>query len=254
MNHIIYIFSKFQVFHNFTLNNFYILFYILFTYIKLFKLLLKKQKKDDFMVIKNIDIINKENAYYLDFQFNRHYLAKLIHNVKVDYKDTSALCDHILITPKGVTILKILSFEGILTINKNNSLRVNYGKYYKTLPNPLKQNEDNVKIVKDYLNSNLKFQFIKDIKVDSQVIVDSKTHTTNHPLPNGFKRDTEYIKDKIIEIEQSSVVEGFSQMQKLLNEEQREAIVNLFLNDNISLNIQATNKDLKPISTYSKII
>jgi len=207
------------------------------------------------MVIKSINIANQENSYFLDFQFSRCFLAQLLHNIKVDYNDTTVVCDHILITPKGVTILHILSFEGVLTINDDNNLKVNYGKFYKTLPNPIKQNADKVRVVKSYLNSRLKFQFIDEIKVDSKVLIDTKTYITNNTLPNGFVRDIDFIKNKIIEIEQSCVVEEFSQVSKLLNDEQREEIANLFLTDNIVLNAgKNRNKDLRPINTYRNIV
>jgi len=207
------------------------------------------------MVVKNIDLTQQENAYYLDFQFNRHYLIQLLHNVKVDFKDTTAICDHIIITPKGVTILHILSFEGVLTINKDNTLKINYGNFYKTLPNPLKQNIDKARVVKSYLNNNLKFQFINEINVDSQVLIDTKTYVTNEKLPNGFVRDVDFIKNKIIETEQLGIVEEFTEVSKLLNDEQRAEIANLLFTDNMVLHLgENIDKDLRPISTYSKIV
>ncbi len=207
------------------------------------------------MVIKNTNLKQQENAYYLDFQFNRHYLVQILHNVKVEYYDTSIICDHLLITPKGVTILNILSFEGVLTINEDNTLKVDYGNYYKTLSNPVKQNMDKAKVVKSYLNNRLKSHFINEIEVDCKVLVDANTYITNKTLPKGFERDIDYIKNKIIEVEQSCIVESFSDMSRLLCNEQRTQIANLFLTDGIALNSRKNiNVDLSPIATYSKIV
>ena len=74
----------------------------------------------------------------------------LLHDIRIEHKGRTAQFDHIVIAPLGITILESKSFKGELTIDDDNSLKVKYGKYTKTFPNPIEQNIRHEKVLYDF--------------------------------------------------------------------------------------------------------
>jgi len=164
------------------------------------KELLKKSKSEKQKSLINKDLISlengyraeKENAYYLDFHFENRDKFVLLHDIRIEHNGRTAQFDHILIEPLGITILESKSFTGALTINEDNSLNVKYGKYTKTFPNPIEQNNRHEKVLHEFIHNALevakRFNLMGGIPIYSKVIIHPNTTVTNKTLPEGFER------------------------------------------------------------------
>ncbi|PHS34335.1 MAG: hypothetical protein COA92_00100 [Sulfurovum sp.] len=148
--------------------------------------------KQDLVSLENGYESEKENAYYLNFHFEDKKRTILLHDIRLEHNGRTAQFDHILIAPIGITLLESKSFKGKLTIGDDNSLNVNYGKYIKTFPNPIEQNNRHEKVLKGFIGDKIKlstrFKLMGGIPIDNVVIIHPNTTLTNKKLPNGFER------------------------------------------------------------------
>ncbi len=168
----------------------------------------EKQKSlisKDFISLENGYRAEKENAYYLDFHFESRDKLVLLHDIRIEHNGRTAQFDHILIEPLGITILESKSFTGELTINEDNSLNVKYGKYTKTFPNPIEQNNRHEKVLYEFIHNSLevpkRFKLMGGIPIYSKVIIHPNTTVTNKTLPEGFERSDAFAtsRNKVID-------------------------------------------------------
>lgn len=148
--------------------------------------------KQDLVSLENGYESEKENAYYLNFHFEDRKRTILLHDIRLEHDGRTAQFDHILIAPIGITLLESKSFKGKLTIGDDNSLNVNYGKYIKTFPNPIEQNNRHEKVLKGFIGDKIelstRFKLMGGIPIANVVIIYPNTTITNKKLPNGFER------------------------------------------------------------------
>jgi len=159
----------------------------------------EKQKSlisKDLTTLKNGYKAEEENAYYLNFHFEDRKRSILLHDIRIEHNGKVAQFDHILIAPIGITLLESKSFKGNLTIGDDNSLNVNYGKYIKTFPNPIEQNNRHKKVLQDFINEKFdlssRFKLMGGVSIESTVLIHPNTTVLNKKLPEGFERSDSF--------------------------------------------------------------
>jgi len=182
------------------------------------KLLYKQSKseKQKQLILKDLKTLEngykaeKDNAYYLDFAFKDHKRAVLLHDIRLEYNGLSAQFDHILITPSSIIVLESKSFtyKGILTINNDTSLTINYGKYTKTYPSPVEQNKRHLQVLKQFINENIelpnRIKLLGGPDYEQKVLIHPNTNITNTNLPEYFVRSDTFASERIKEIDNLS--------------------------------------------------
>ena len=161
--------------------------------------------KKDLQALENGYIAEKENAYYLDFHFESKERLILLHDIRIEHKGRTAQFDHIVIAPLGITILESKSFKGELTIDDDNSLKVKYGKYTKTFPNPIEQNIRHEKVLYDFIHDTFeiptRFKLMGGIPINNKVLIHPNTTVSNKKLPEGFERSDAFATSRNKEID-----------------------------------------------------
>ncbi len=191
------------------------------------------------LIIKDLKMLEngyqseQENAYYLNFEFEDGKRSVLLHDIRLEHNGKTAQFDHILITGIGITILESKSFKGILTINQDNSLTIQYGKETKTYPNPIEQNNRHKKVLNDFINDHfemsLRLKILGGIKIEHKVLIHPNTTVTNKKLPENFVRSDSFatIRDK--EIDTMGTVDIVSTLATVLTIDQIKEIAKLLM-------------------------
>jgi len=147
----------------------------------------------------------KENAYYLDFEFDKSKNIILIHDIRLEHDGRTAQFDHLLISRFGIELLETKSSKGTMTINNDGSLNLKNGKYINTYPNPLEQSKRHAAVLKDFITSSELFskrvEIFGGVDITSTVLINPKTTLTNKELPTGFERADSFISKRTKEIE-----------------------------------------------------
>ena len=150
----------------------------------------------------------KENAYYLDFEFDKSKNVILLHDIRLEYDGRTAQFDHLLISRFGIELLETKSSKGTMTINNDGSLNLINGKYTNTYPNPLEQSKRHAMVLKDFIGSSELFskrvEIFGGVDITSTVLINPKTTLTNTELPNGFERADSFISKRKHEIDNIS--------------------------------------------------
>jgi len=180
----------------------------------------KKLIQADLKRIENGYKAEKENAYYLDFEFENSTYSIILHDIRLEYNGRTAQIDHIFIGRTGVTILESKSFAGELTINDDGSLTVKYGMNINTFPNPIEQNNRHTQVLRELINDNFDLQgntkFLGGININSKVIINPKTTITNKKLPDGFERADSFATSRRKEINKMGVFEVLKTASKVM--------------------------------------
>jgi len=181
---------------------------------------IKKSIQLDLVRIKNGYESEKNNAYYLDFiskDSKRHYL---LHDIRIEYNGRVAQIDHLIISRLGIELLESKSFSGILTINQDGSLSVDYGKSKKTFPNPTEQNKRHAKVLIDFINSKIELpsniKLFGGIPIETKVLINPKTTISNKTLPDGFVRTDSFFTIRDSESEKMSTISAFKSLGKIM--------------------------------------
>jgi len=165
----------------------------------------KALMKKDLISLENGYLAEKENAYYLDFHFEEKERLILLHDIRIEHKGRTAQFDHIVIAPLGITILESKSFKGELTIDGDNSMKVQYGKYTKTFPNPVEQNIRHEKVLYDFIHDTFeiptRFKLMGGIPINNKVLIHPNTTVSNIKLPEGFERSDAFASSRNKEID-----------------------------------------------------
>ena len=180
----------------------------------------KKLIQSDLKRLENGYKSEKDNAYYLDFEFKDSKHSIILHDVRLEHNGRTAQIDHIFIGRTGVTVLESKSFTGELMIKDDGSLVVKYAKTINTYPNPIEQNNRHAQVLKELINDNFNLQgntkFLGGIDISSKVIINPKTTVTNKKLPIGFERADSFATRRIKEIDKMGVFEILKTASKLM--------------------------------------
>ena len=133
----------------------------------------------------------KDNAYYLGFNFKESPRSILLHDIRIEHDGKVAQIDHIIIDRLGIEILESKSFTGTLTIKGDGSLNVQYGSDIETFPNPIEQNHRHAKVLADFIKANITLPSnlkLLGMPISSTVLINPKTTIADHTLPKGFER------------------------------------------------------------------
>jgi len=168
----------------------------------------RKLIKSDLIKLENGYKAEKENAYYIDFEFKNSNNIIVLHDIRIEHNGRTAQIDHILLSRVEVTLLESKSFSGHLNIKEDGSLLVQYNNSYKTLANPIEQNKRHLLVLKDFINS--KFELPQNTKIfggisfQTKVLINPKTVLMNKTLPEGYERADSYISRRNNEIDKVS--------------------------------------------------
>jgi len=209
----------------------------------------EKQKqliKRDLTALENGDESEKENAYYLNFYFDDRKRSILLHDIRIEHNGKTAQFDHILIAPIGITLLESKSFKGKLTISEDNSLSVDYGKFIKTFPNPIEQNNRHAKLLKGFIDDKFdlssRFKLMGGVSIESYVIIHPATTVTNNKLPDGFERSDSFSTRWNKHIDKMSMGKFFLKSITLMSETMVKDIAKQLISAHKPINFDYTQK------------
>lgn len=221
----------------------------------------------DLTLLKNGYEAEKNNAYYLDFAFKNSKHVLLLHDIRIEYNSRVAQIDHLLINRFGVEILESKSFTGKLTINLDGSLTVNYGKYTKTFPNPIEQNNRHEKVLAELINDKINLpsniSFFGGISISSKVLIHPETMVANKKLPEGYERADSFTTNRNKEIDNMGTISVFKTAGKFMTIEKAKEIADFLIKNHkptkidyakkyhIKQTITKTNQ-VKPMQAYIK--
>ena len=163
----------------------------------------------------------KENAYYLNFEFEKSENIILLHDVRLEHDGRTAQFDHLLISRFGIELLESKSSKGTMTINEDGSLNLKNGKYTNTYPNPLEQSKRHGVVLRDYIDSknilSKRIDIFGGIEIISRVLINPKTTLTNKKLPDGFERADSFVSKRRKEIDDIGFFKALSTVSKGYN-------------------------------------
>lgn len=161
----------------------------------------------------------KQNAYYIDFYLKKRASSFVLHDIRIEHNGLSAQIDHIIISRLGIELLESKSFAGVLTINEDTSLSVNYNGAIKSFPSPIEQNKRHIKVLRDFLDDNIELNklinLLGGIEISSTVLIDPKTVVKNKALPDGFYRADIFMSKRDEEVEKTPFFEALKSLAKI---------------------------------------
>lgn len=209
----------------------------------------EKQKQliyTDLKTLKNGMEAEKENAYYIDFYLENNSNLIVLHDLRIEYKGQSAQIDHMLISRFGIELLESKSFTGIVTINDDNSITVDYNGKFKSFPNPLEQGKRHAKLLKKLLEDNLdigkRINILGGIDIETVVLINPKTTIKNTILPKGFFRADSYISKRNDEIDKIGIFSAFKLASKMMTIAEAKEIANYLITVHKPVKFNYANK------------
>jgi len=185
----------------------------------------KQRVEVDLKTLRSGYLAERDNAYYLDYYFEKSKNLILLHDVRLEYNGRVAQFDHIVLNRLGIEILESKNFNGKLTIKDDGSLSVNYGTYTKTFPNPIEQNMRHSDFLKDFITNKFEIpsntKLLGGVPISSKVLINPKTTITNKKLPNGYERADSFCSmreketDSISFFSAVKLLSSFMQMDKV---------------------------------------
>lgn len=175
----------------------------------------------------------KENAYYLDFVFEKSKNVLLLHDIRLEHNGRVAQFDHILISRFGIELLETKSAKGTMTINSDGSLTLKNNKYVNTYPNPLEQSKRHALVLKEFIDSHellsKRVDIFGGIEISSKVLIHPKTNITNKKLPDGFERGDSFVSNRNKELENVSFFKAITLISKAYNIDKAKEIAQLLI-------------------------
>jgi len=206
-----------------------------------------KQKELILKELKKVEIgykNEKDNAYYLNFYDNDRFI--LLHDIRLEYNGKVAQIDHILITLIDIVVLESKSFKGVLTINSDGSLTVNYTKFKKTFPNPVEQTKRHAKLLKEFLEDKLdlplRHKLLGGLPISYKVLIHPQTTITNQTLPEDFARSDSFFTKRREEIDKLDTLTILKKTSTLINEDLRKKIASLLISSHKPISIDYRKK------------
>ncbi|SFV64437.1 hypothetical protein MNB_SV-3-1530 [hydrothermal vent metagenome] len=206
----------------------------------------KKLIQTDLKRIENGYKSEKENAYYLDFEFENSTHSIILHDIRLEYNGRTAQIDHIFIGRTGITLLESKSFTGELTIKDDGSLLVKYGNNINTYPNPIEQNNRHRQVLKELINDNFDLQgntkLLGGINIDSKVLINPKTTVTNKKLPDGFERADSFATQRVKEINKMGILKVLHTASKVMTMEKNIELAEFIIKNHKPIIFDYTKK------------
>ena len=160
----------------------------------------------------------EENAYYLNFEFEKSKHLILLHDIRLEHDGRTAQFDHLLISRFGIELLETKSSKGEMTISEDGSINLKNGKYTNTYPNPLEQSRRHGVVLRDFIDSkdllSKRIDIFDGIEITSKVLINPKTTLTNKKLPEGFERADSFVSKRRKEIDGLGIFKVLSTVSK----------------------------------------
>ncbi len=193
----------------------------------------KRLIETDLKKVKSGYEAEKENAYYLNFEFDKSKNVILLHDIRLDHDGRTAQFDHILISRFGIELLESKSSKGTMTINDDGSLDLKNAKYINTYPNPLEQSKRHAAVLKEFIAASellsKRIDIFGGIEISSKVLINPKTTLTNNKLPKGFERADSFISNRKKEIDDISVFKVVGLLSKGYNIDKAKEIAQMIV-------------------------
>jgi hypothetical protein len=187
-----------------------------------------------------------DNAYYLDFAFEKSKNVLLLHDIRLEHNGRVAQFDHILISRLGIELLETKSTKGTMTINDDGSLTLKNNNYTNTYPNPLEQSKRHALVLKEFINSHAllskRVDMFGGIEVSSKVLIHPNTNITNKILPDRFERGDSFVSKRNKEIDNVGFFKAITLLSKAYNIEKAKEIAELLINAHTPIDFDYTKK------------
>ena len=208
----------------------------------------------DLKKLKNGYQSEKDNAYYIDFEFRDSKNIIVLHDIRIEHNGRTAQIDHILISRIEVTVLESKSFDEELTIKDDGSLFVKYKNNDKTFPNPIEQNNRHLKVLKALINDKFELQantkLFGGISFSSKILINPNTTISNKKLPEGFERADSYITKRKQEIDNIKGLKVLKLASKMMSINKVEELANFLIKHHKPFIFDYTKKyPIEPITT-----
>ena len=188
----------------------------------------------------------KENAYYLNFEFEKSKNVILLHDIRLEHNGRTAQLDHLLISRFGIELLETKSSKGTMTINNDGSLTLINGSYTNTYPNPLEQSKRHASVIKDFLSDSellsKRVDVLGGIDISSRVLIHPKTNLTNNELPDGFERGDSFVSNRRKEIDNMSLFKAIGMLTKAYDIDKAKEIAKLLVDAHMPVEYDYTKK------------
>lgn len=188
----------------------------------------------------------KENAYYLDFEFEKSKNLILIHDIRLEHDGRTAQFDHILISRFGIELLESKSSTGTMTINLDGSIDIKNGKSTNTYPNPLEQSKRHALVLQEFIAASellsKRIDILGGIEISSRVLINPKTTLTNSKLPESFERADSFISNRIKEIDNMSLLKVLRIGSKAYNINKAKEIAQMIVDAHKPVEFDYTKK------------
>ena len=175
----------------------------------------------------------RQNAYYINLYLEKSKNILVLHDIRIEHDGHSAQIDHMLVSRFGIELIESKGFKGVLTINEDGSLDVDYKGQIKSFPNPLEQSKRHAEVlssfVKDKMNFGKRVDLLGGLEIQSTVIIDPSTTITNKHLPEHFHRADSYITKRSEAIDKIGVINAFKLVSKMIDIKTSEELAQLFI-------------------------
>ncbi len=218
----------------------------------------KKLIQKDLNMMRAGDEAEQENAYYLDFAFEKSKNVILLHDIRLEYKGRVAQFDHILISRFGIELLETKSLKGSMTINLDGSITQVVANTTNTYPNPLEQSKRHAVVLKEFLDdSNLvskRIEILGGIEIASRVLIHPKTTISNSELPDGFERADSFVSKRDKEIDKIGIFNAVKLLSKLYDIDKAKEIAQVIIDAHMPVEFDYTKKfRIKKEEVFEKI-
>ncbi|MDT8337779.1 MAG: NERD domain-containing protein [Sulfurimonas sp.] len=176
----------------------------------------------------------QDNAYYLDFVFEKSKNVLLLHDIRLEHNGRVAQFDHLLISRLGIELLETKSAKGTMTINSDGSLTLKNNNYTNTYPNPLEQSKRHALVLREFIDSHellsKRVDILGGIEISSKVLIHPSTNITNKKLPVGFERGDSFVSNRNKELDNASFFKAIILLSKVYNIGKAKEIAELLIN------------------------
>ena len=188
----------------------------------------------------------QENAYYLNFEFEKSKHLILLHDVRLEHEGRTAQFDHLLISRFGIELLETKSSTGEMTISEDGSINLKNGKYTNTFPNPLEQSRRHGVVLRDFIDSkdllSKRIDIFGGIEITSKVLINPKTTLTNKTLPDGFERADSFVSKRRKEIDNLGILKVLSTVSKGYSIDKAKEIAQMLVDAHTPVDFDYTMK------------
>jgi len=206
----------------------------------------KKFIETDLKKLKSGLEAEQENAYYLNFEFEKSKHLILLHDIRLEHDGRTAQFDHLLISRFGIELLETKSSNSEMTINEDGSINLKNGKYTNTYPNPLEQSRRHGVVLRDFIDSKVllskRIDIFGGIEITSKVLINPKTTLINKTLPDGFERADSFVSKRRKEIDGLGIFKVLSTFSKGYSIDKAKEIAQILVDAHTPVDFDYTMK------------